>query len=55
VHFVPDSRALTESVQREGLPILSPPTMYNVQGVDAVIGLARDPDGYQLEMVTTKP
>jgi catechol 2,3-dioxygenase-like lactoylglutathione lyase family enzyme len=54
VHFVPDSRALTESVQREGLPILSQPTMYNVQGVNALIGLARDPDGYQLEMVTTQ-
>lgn len=55
VHFVPDSRGLSESVQREGLPLLAAPTMYNVQGVDALIGLARDPDGYQLEMVTTKP
>lgn len=51
-HYVPDSRALTETVQREGLPILSQPMMFNVQGVNALIGLARDPDGYQLEMIT---
>lgn len=53
-HFLADSRALTARVAAEGLPILSQPTEYDVLGTKALIGLARDPDGYQLEMVTTK-
>jgi len=54
VHFVADSTALTGKVQQAGLPILSQPTPYTVQGVKAIIGLARDPDGYTVEMVTTQ-
>jgi catechol 2,3-dioxygenase-like lactoylglutathione lyase family enzyme len=53
VHFVADAAASTGSVQAEGLQVLAPPTVYPVQGVNALIGLARDPDGYVLEFVTT--
>jgi lactoylglutathione lyase len=54
VHFVPDSAALTAKVAAEGLPILSQPMVFDVLGTKALIGLARDPDGYTLEMVTTQ-
>jgi lactoylglutathione lyase len=53
VHFVQDSRALAAKVEQEGLRIFSPPTMYTVQGVDVLIAMASDPDGYALELVTT--
>lgn len=53
VHFVADARASTGSVQAEGLEVLAQPMVYPVQGVNALIGLARDPDGYVLEFVTT--
>lgn len=53
VHFVADSKALSAKVEQAGLPILSQPSKFTVQGADALIGLARDPDGYTVEMVTT--
>lgn len=54
-HFVADSAALTARVEQAGLPILTQPMDFDVLGVKAKIGLARDPDGYQLEMVTILP
>lgn len=54
VHFVADSRALTGKVEKAGLPILSQPNIFDVMGTKALIGLARDPDGYTVEMVTTQ-
>lgn len=53
VHFVRDSKALSAKLEQAGLPILSQPAKFTVQGVDAMIGLGRDPDGYTVEMVTT--
>lgn len=53
VHFLADAASLTAQVAKEGLPILSQPMVFDVLGVKALIGLARDPDGYTLEMVTT--
>jgi catechol 2,3-dioxygenase-like lactoylglutathione lyase family enzyme len=53
VHFLADAAALTARVAQEGLPILSQPMVFDVLGTKALIGLARDPDGYTLEMVTT--
>jgi catechol 2,3-dioxygenase-like lactoylglutathione lyase family enzyme len=52
VHFVPDVQAVVDALMREGLPILSPPSMFTVQGTNALIALARDPDGYVLELIT---
>lgn len=54
VHFVADSKALTGKVEQAGLPILSQPNTFEVMGTKALIGLARDPDGYTVEMVTTQ-
>jgi catechol 2,3-dioxygenase-like lactoylglutathione lyase family enzyme len=54
VHFVPDARATTSGVEKEGLAILSQPMNFTVQGVNALISLARDPDGYVVELVTTQ-
>ena len=51
VHFVADVREVVAALEAEGLPILSPPMMFNVKGTDALIALARDPDGYVLELV----
>ena len=52
VHFVPDAKAAAENVAKEGLTILSAPMTFMVQGVNALIALARDADGYVLELVT---
>ncbi|HET8936582.1 MAG TPA: VOC family protein [Polyangiales bacterium] len=52
-HFLADAAALSANVAKEGLPILSPPMVFDVLGTKALISLARDPDGYTLEMVTT--
>jgi catechol 2,3-dioxygenase-like lactoylglutathione lyase family enzyme len=54
VHFVADARATAASVEQEGLQILSQPAVLDVLGTKALIGLARDPDGYTLELVTTQ-
>jgi len=54
-HFVADSAALTTRVEQAGLPILSPPMVFDVLGTQAKIGLASDPDGYTVEMVTVLP
>jgi catechol 2,3-dioxygenase-like lactoylglutathione lyase family enzyme len=51
VHFVADVRAVVAAIEAEGLPILSPPMMFDVKGTPALIALARDPDGYILELV----
>jgi hypothetical protein len=53
VHYVADSKALTASVEQAGLPILSQPMTFDAMGTKALIGLARDVDGYTLELVTT--
>jgi len=52
VHFVPDVQATVEALRAEGFPILSEPMQFTVEGSDAMIALARDPDGYILELVT---
>jgi catechol 2,3-dioxygenase-like lactoylglutathione lyase family enzyme len=54
VHYVADAAALTRRVAAEGLQILSQPMLFNLQGIEALIGVARDPDGYVLEIATTR-
>jgi catechol 2,3-dioxygenase-like lactoylglutathione lyase family enzyme len=53
VHFLADAKALTAKVEAEGLPILTQPTVFDVLGTKSLIGMAKDHDGYQVEMVTT--
>ena len=52
VHFVPDARAETAEVANEGLAILSQPMTFPLQGTSALVALARDHDGYVVELVT---
>jgi catechol 2,3-dioxygenase-like lactoylglutathione lyase family enzyme len=52
-YFLADAAAVSARVGREGLPILTPPTVFDVLGTKALISLARDPDGYTVELVTT--
>jgi catechol 2,3-dioxygenase-like lactoylglutathione lyase family enzyme len=51
-HFVGDARALAAKVEQEGITLMSQPMMFPVQGVNALISLARDPDGYGVELIT---
>lgn len=55
VHYVPDMRATTEAIRSAGLKVLTEPKEYNVHGTKALIALARDPDGYVMELVTRLP
>lgn len=53
VHFLADAAGATARVEQAGLPILSQPMVFDVLGTKALIGLARDRDGYTLELVTS--
>jgi lactoylglutathione lyase len=50
VFYVPDPAALAEAIEAEGLEIIRKPTPVPELG-DAVVGLARDPDGYIVEIL----
>ena len=52
VHGVPDARVTAQDIEREGLEVASAPAKVLRNGTEAVIGSARDPDGYTLELVT---
>jgi catechol 2,3-dioxygenase-like lactoylglutathione lyase family enzyme len=54
-HFVEDARALAAKVEQEGITLMSQPMTFPVQGTNALISLARDPDGYGVELITTLP
>ena len=52
VHFVPMVDTTIEQVRSEGKTVLTEPSPFTVQGVDARISLARDQDGYTIEVIT---
>ena len=52
-YFLADAAAVSARVGREGLPVLTPPTVFDVLGTKALISLVSDPDGYTVELVTT--
>lgn len=52
-YFLADAAAVSARVAREGLPVLTPPTVFDVLGTKALISLVSDPDGYTVELVTT--
>jgi catechol 2,3-dioxygenase-like lactoylglutathione lyase family enzyme len=52
-YFLADAAAVSGRVQRESLPVLTPPTVFDVLGTKALISLVKDPDGYTVELVTT--
>jgi lactoylglutathione lyase len=54
VFYVPDPPAVAAAIRAEGLPILREPTPVPELG-DAVVGLAKDPDGYVIELLESPP
>jgi catechol 2,3-dioxygenase-like lactoylglutathione lyase family enzyme len=52
VHGVVDARATALEIEREGLAVPSPPALGDWNGAQALVGSARDPDGYTLELVS---
>jgi lactoylglutathione lyase len=50
VFYVTDPAGLIEAIRAEGLPITQEPTPVAGMG-GAVIGLAKDPDGYVIELI----
>jgi hypothetical protein len=54
VHRVPDSGASVAAVAGEGLEVVLEPLPFTANGTEALVALAKDPDGYTLEMVTPK-
>jgi lactoylglutathione lyase len=50
VLYVPDPRAAADAIRAEGLEITREPTPIPELG-DAVVGLAKDPDGYVIELL----
>ena len=50
VLYVPDPPAVADAIRAEGLEILREPTPIPELG-DAVVGLAKDPDGYVIELL----
>jgi lactoylglutathione lyase len=50
VFYVPDPPAVAAAIRAEGLEIIREPTPVPELG-DAVVGLARDPDGYVVELL----
>jgi lactoylglutathione lyase len=54
VHRVPDAGASVGAVAGEGLEVVLEPLPFTANGTEALVALAKDPDGYTLEMVTPK-
>ena len=52
VHGVADARAATADIAHEGLEVVSEPAVVDRNGTPALVGRARDPDGYVLELVS---
>jgi len=50
VLYVPDPPAVADAIRAEGLEIIREPTPIPELG-DAVVGLAKDPDGYVIELL----
>jgi lactoylglutathione lyase len=50
VFYVTDPKAVTERIRAEGLEITREPTPIDTLG-GAVVGLAKDPDGYVIELL----
>jgi lactoylglutathione lyase len=50
VLYVPDPQAAADAIRAEGLEITREPTPIPELG-DAVVGLAKDPDGYVIELL----
>jgi lactoylglutathione lyase len=50
VFFVADPRALIERIRAEGLPVTMEPAAFAGMG-GAIIGMAKDPDGYVIELI----
>jgi len=50
VLYVPDPPAVADAIRAEGLEIVREPTPIPELG-DAVVGLAKDPDGYVIELL----
>lgn len=50
VVYVADPSALADAIRAEGLPILREPSPVPELG-DAVVGFAKDPDGYMVEIL----
>jgi len=54
VHRVPDAGASVAAVGGEGLEVVLGPLPFTANGTEALVALAKDPDGYTLEMVTPR-
>jgi lactoylglutathione lyase len=52
VHRVPDAGKSVGDVAAEGLEVVLEPLPFTANGTEALVALAKDPDGYTLEMVT---
>jgi lactoylglutathione lyase len=50
VFYVTDPKAVTERIRAEGLEITREPTPVETLG-GAIVGLAKDPDGYVIELL----
>jgi lactoylglutathione lyase len=54
VVYVPDPPAVADAIRAEGLEVTREPTPVPELG-DAVVGLAKDPDGYVIELLQRPP
>jgi lactoylglutathione lyase len=54
VFYVTDPKAVTEKIRAEGLEITREPTPIETLG-GAVVALAKDPDGYVIELLQAPP
>lgn len=54
VLYVPDPKAAAERIRAAGMPIVREPTPVPTLG-NAVVGFAKDPDGYLIELLQASP
>ncbi len=54
VFYVPDPRALAKRIREAGLPIEREPEPIP-EFANAIVGFARDPDGYRIEILEAQP
>jgi lactoylglutathione lyase len=54
VFYVVDPKAISDRIKAEGLEIIREPTPMASMG-DALLGLAKDPDGYVVELIQRPP
>ncbi len=54
VFYVPDPKALVQRIRDEGLEIVREPVPVPALG-NAVVGFAKDPDGYLIEILQATP